>query len=371
MRHLNRCAGLLTVTTVCLYLAGCSDHQSQRTATTPVIKGVALETVKATAIPETLEVVGTVRARTTAAVAARIPGSITVLHAREGDRVRKGQLLAQLESGEHTAQASGAVALLDDARRGVDEARARQKLADSTFERFKKLYEEQALTRQEFDQKQTERELAHQAVARAEARLRQAQEGSKAAGTVADYTKIVAPISGVITARQAELGATVFPAQPLFTIEDEGSYQLELAVPESLSGKLRPGMPVRITLDALQATFSTKVHEIVPAADPASRTFTAKVLLTQKGLKSGMFGRASLALGSTINGILVPKSAIFERGALTAVWTVGADNLTRMRLVKLGKSSAERVEILSGLTEGDRIVGIASEKITDGAKLEP
>jgi RND family efflux transporter MFP subunit len=357
-----------------LILTSCTTdrHETEKKeASAVVVKGVAQETVKTVTIPETLEVTGTVRARTSAMVSSRIPGTISILNVREGDRVKKGQMLAQLDARENQATAAAATAGIEEARRGVDEAQTRKKLADVTFERYQRLFNELAVTRQEFDVRQADRELAAQGVARAEARLKQAQEGSRAVGTMADYTRITAPISGVITSRQADLGSTVFPAQPLMTIEDEGSYQLELSIPESVATKIKPGTPVMVALDALNASFAAKIAEVVPASDPASRTFTAKVLLSQHGLRSGMFGRGTLRLGTTASGMLIPRTAVFERGALTAVWAVSADNSARMRLVKPGRITGERVEILSGLSEGDRVVSSGTEKIVEGARIEP
>lgn len=368
MRTSIRNAAVVVVAAISL--SGCGEAKHGATSQPQVVTGLTLTAVKSVDLPEMIDLVGTVRARTSALVSARIPGSVTVLHVREGDRVRKGQLMGQLESKENVAQATGAAAAIDEAKRGLDEAQARQKLADATFARFKKLYDEQALTRQEFDTRQTERDLAHQAVARAEARLRQTQESARAAGTVADYTRIVAPISGVIVAKQADLGATVFPGQPLFTIDDEGSYQLELAVPESYLASVRAGSPVQIRIDALGGVMNARITELVPASDPASRTVTAKVPVSAKGVRSGMFGRGSIALSGTVKGIRVPRSAVFERGALTAVWAVGQDEIVRMRLIKVGKVTGEQIEVLSGLADGDRIVTAGMEKAVDGAKLQ-
>lgn len=365
---------LVTISlTVALSAAGCSkNHEAGKGENAPVavVKGVTLETVKNVAVPELLDVVGSVRARTSAVVSTRIPGSISIIRVREGDRVKKGQLLAQLDAQENQATAAVATAAIDEARRGLDEALARKKLADTTFDRYQNLFNEQAVSRQEFDVKQTEKELALQGVARAESRLRQAQQGAKASTTMSDYTRIVAPISGIIASKQADLGASVFPGQPLLTIEDDGSYQLELALPENVATKVKPGTPVQVTLDAIGSTFAAKIAEIVPTADPASRTFVAKIALNQKGLKSGMFGRGALALGTTVNGITVPKKAVVERGALTIVWAVDKDNIARMRIVKIGRVTGERVEVLSGLTDGDRVVVAGGEKITEGAKVE-
>jgi RND family efflux transporter MFP subunit len=359
---------------VLIVLGGCGgkhDNSGKKSDTSALaIKGVLLETAAITSLPETIELIGTVRARTSAVVSARIAGTVNVLKVREGDRVHKGQILAHLDSQENQANAAVAVSGVDEAQRGLEEAHSRKKLADTTYERYQKLFSEQAISRQEFDVKQTERDLASQGVARAEARLKQSQGGSRAASTISGYTQIVAPISGIITSKQADLGATVFPAQPLMTIEDEGSYQLELSVPESIALSVKPGTPVQITLDALNTTFSSRISEIVPSADVASRTFIAKIVLGQKGLKSGMFGRGAISQGTSVKGMLVPKKAIVERGALTSVWVVDKENIARMRLVKVGRLTGEKVEILSGLSESERIVVNGAEKVSEGSKVE-
>ncbi|MDD2541491.1 MAG: efflux RND transporter periplasmic adaptor subunit [Desulfuromonadaceae bacterium] len=363
----------MIVLTAALSTAGCSkkhDAATAENAPVAVVKGVSLETIKSVAVPEMLEVVGSVRARISAVVSTRIPGSINVLRVREGDRVHKGQLLAQLNAQENQANAAVATAAVDEARRGLDEALSRKKLADTTFARYQNLFKEQAVSPQEFDVKQTEKDMAAQGAARAVSRLKQAQEGAKAATTMSDYTRITAPISGVIASKQADLGASVFPGQPLMTIEDEGSYQLELALPENISNKVKPGSQLQVTLDSIGRSFPARIAEIVPTADPGSRTVIAKIALNQKGLKSGMFGRGAVNLGTTVNGITVPKNAVMDHGALSSVWTVGKENTARMRIVKVGRQTGDRVEILAGLSDGDRVIVSGVEKVTEGARVE-
>jgi RND family efflux transporter MFP subunit len=126
---------------------------------------------------------------------------------------------------------------------------------------------------------------------------------------------------------------------------------------------------VQVTLDSVGSPFAATIAEIVPSADPGSRTFTAKINLDQKGLRSGMFGRGTISLGSTARGMLVARKAIVEHGALTSVWVVDKGNIARMRLVKVGKKVGDRVEILSGLSDGERVVVSGSEIINEGVKV--
>jgi len=363
---------ILTLFIPLLLLPACGkkDPAALADKAATVVKGATVETIKIQSLAESFEASGTIRSKTAALVSPRIPGTITVMSAKEGSRVRKGEILARLDARENQATAAAAEGAVEDARRALDESKARRTLADSQFERYQKLFKSDVISRQEFEIKGTEKELAQQGVARAEARLKQAQEQATGAGAFADYTKITAPITGIITSRQADLGATVFPGQTLFTIEDESGYQLELAIPESLSLKVSPGMPVQVTLEAIGSSFSARIAEIVPAADPLTRTFVAKVPLSQKGLKSGMFGRGTISLGSSSNGMTLPKRAVVERGALTFVWVLDRESIARMRIIKAGKAVGEQVEILAGLSDGERVVTNGVEKVSEGSKVE-
>jgi len=347
-------AGLLAAS-LTAGLAGCSDKREGAGAVHPVVKGLVTSRVELRSVPEVFTATGTVRAKNSAQLSARIQGTVSAVHARAGDRVRRGQLLLTLEAAESAAAAAAA-------GHAVEEAMARKRLADVTFERFSRLYEEQAVTRQELDTRLAERDTAARALARA-------RETARAAGTVAGYTRVTAPFSGIVTSRSVDPGATVFPGMPLLTVEEEGSYRLEAATPESLLGKVKTGQVVPVTLDDGAGNSSGTVVEIVPRVDPVSRTFVVKLDIPSAGLRSGRFGRALFPVGET-RAILVPSAALVEQGQLVSVWVLDGGNIARMRLVKPGAAYGDRVEILAGLAEGERIVVGGVEKVTDGARIE-
>lgn len=356
--------GILTMVSGC----GGKAPEGPPGGATAAIRGVTLETMREEVVTDRIEAVGTVKARNSAVIAARIAGTVTTLLVREGDRVSRGKLLLTIEAAEGSAGAAGAQAAVEEAKRSLDEARARKRLADATFERYRNLFQEQAVTRQEFEGKEMEKEVAGQGAARAEARLARAREEARSAGAVAGYSRVTAPLAGIVTSKAAEAGMTVFPGTPLVTLEEEGHYRLEASLPESLMGRAKPGDAVSVAIDGIGA-LDGKVAEVVPAADPASRTITVKIDINAKGLRSGIFGRAYFP-GSTRQGLLVSKSAVVERGALTSVWVVGKDNVARMRLVKAGQKVGERVEIVSGLTDGERVIVNGVDKVVDGARVE-
>ena len=350
--------------------AGCSSKEAEKAKAPPVaVQGVTSEQVKSGPLADLLEAVGTVTSRNAAPIAARIPGTVTSLAVREGDRVRKGQLLLTLASPETGAGAAAAAAAVEDARRGLEEARSRRRLTDVTYQRYEKLYQQQAVTAQEFDEKRMAHEQGAEGVARAEARLKQAEAASRGSAAVAGYGRITAPIGGLVTARPVELGQTVFPGTPLLTVEDEGALQLVVATPESLLGKVRTGMRVPVAVDGAPSATEGRIAEVVSAVDPASRTFTVKIDLAAKGLRSGSYGRALFPAGEKTS-LTVPAAAIVTRGALTSVWVVGQDGIARMRLVKTGATAGGRTEILAGLADGDRVVTVGVEKVTDGAQIK-
>lgn len=355
-------------------IAGCGGKNHEAgTGQKPVVVSmneITLVTATSASVAETAELSGTVKASISAVVAARIPGTVAALRVQEGDRVAKGQVVALLDAQETMATAAVAAAGIEEARRAVNEARARRQLANSTFGRYERLFNEQAVTRQELETRQNEKELASQGVARAEARLNQALESSRAAASMAGHTRITSPVAGVVTSRKVDLGSTVFPGQQLLTIENEGSYRLELTVPESLSLKVKPGLAVQVSLDALDSPWNTRIAEVVPAADPASRTFIAKIPLNRAGIRSGLFGRGTINLETRTTTMRLPRTAVVEHGGLTSVWVIPQDNRVRMRLVKIGRTVNDKVEILSGLQDGERVVAGGLNRISEGAMVK-
>jgi multidrug efflux system membrane fusion protein len=355
MKVLSSGFAVLLAALLATSVTGCSNNGKEGKETHARVAGLTLEKTLLVSVPEQFEASGTVKAKNAALLAARISGTVSEIHAREGDRVQRGSLLMTLVAPESTAGASGAA-------HAVEEAMARKKLADVTYGRFARLYEEQAVTAQELDTRRAERDMADQSLARA-------REAARAAAAVASYTRITAPMSGVVTAKMVDPGSTVFPGMPIMTIEEEGHFRLELAVPESLQGKVALGASVPVFLDGGNGSSTGTVVEIVPKVDPVSRTFTVKLDIPAKGMHSGQFGRALLTVGKK-QGLLVPKAAVLERGQLTFVWVVDSGNIARMRLVKAGTVLADRIEILAGLSAGERIVVGGMEKVTDGARVK-
>lgn len=334
---------------------GCGREKAASPEMPPAIRGATVERVVSTDIPARLEATGTVRARNSATLCARIAATVSRILVTEGEHVQRGRLLATLDAKESTAGAAGA-------EYAVEEALARKTLADVTFERFSRLYDEQAVTRQELDTRRAERDMAGRALARA-------REAARASGAVAGYTKIAAPLSGIVSAKMVDVGATVFPGMPLIAVEEEGRYRLEVSAPESLLGKVGVGQELPVSLGGIEGQITGRVAEIVPKVNPVSRTFIVKLDIPAKGVRSGQYGRAYLPLGEK-KGITVPAKAVMERGQLTFVWAVGPRNIARMRLVKPGETYGNRVEILAGLSDGDRIVTAGNERVAEGVRLE-
>ena len=146
------------------------------------------------------------------------------------------------------------------------------------------------------------------------------------------------------------------PGRPLVTVQEEGFLRLEAAVREGLTEEINLGDRLRVKIDALDLELTGEVEEKVPASDPRTRTFTVKVSLPRKpGLRSGMFGRLYIPTGS-VAALTVAQKAIQRVGGLELVWVVSGDEQPRRRYVRTGRIYEDRVEILSGLQEGDRVI---------------
>ncbi len=207
-------------------------------------------------------------------------------------------------------------------------------------------------------------------VTRAAAGIAQAKAGLAGAQTMLGYSTITAPFSGLITARKADPGNMAMPQMPLLTIEDDSRYQLACSTPESIATRLRPGMEATVTLASLHRTLAARVAQVVPAADPSTRTFTVKVDLPRTaGVTSGLFGRLSLTTGYA-RQLAMHRTAVVERNGLTGVFIVDDAGKARYTLVKLGQQYGDLVQVLSGVRAGQRVVSSHADRITEGAVVK-
>ena len=352
-------------------MVGCSEGKPAAPAPAEKIHGVAVMRVQKTSVPEAVEATGTVRAALSAQLSSQVMGTITRVNVHEGDRVRRGEVLVSIDETQQQAAFAGANAGLRASQESIAAADADYALAESTMKRYQMLYDRKSVSPQEYDEMKTRLAAAKARRDAAHAGREQAEAGLSQAGTAMSFTKVRAPFDGLVIAKLAEPGAMATPGMPLLTVEDPSRFRLEATVDESKIGAVRLGESVPVVIDALgEQPIEAKVTQIVPAADPGSRTFTVKIdLPANPQMRTGLFGRARFARGQH-DAIAVPKTAVLSRGQLQAVYVVGDDRLVSLRYVTLGPTSADLVEVLSGLQSGDRIVARPGDRDLSGKQVE-
>lgn len=360
-------------------LAACSSQREPSVKPAPEPIAVRTADVTTSEISDVYRASGTVRARYTAAIAAKLVAAIREVRVQAGDRVRPGQPLIVLDSRDleaglrraeaGRAEAQNAVAEADNA---IAAAQAQLDLARATHQRFQDLLAKRSVSQQEYDEAAARLKSAAAALEMSQAkrrqvgsRIEQAEAEVASAKIALGYATLAAPFSGLVTERRADPGSLATPGTPLLLIEQEGSLRLEASLDESRLGLARVGQSVEVELDR---TVTGRVAEIVPAVDAATRTFTAKIdLPPAPGLRVGMFGRAAFPAG-TRRAVLLPAAAVVEHGQVQSVYVVEGD-IARLRLVSLGAPQGDRREVLSGLSGGEKVVLSPPAGLTDGGRV--
>ena len=352
-------------------LLGCSGNQKATTTAPPVVQGQLVHSVAAERT-QRIQTTGTLHAKETATISAQVPGQIRQVLVQAGDYVHTGQLLVQLDdaalrAGLNQAQAAEAAAQMQQSAAQSDAS-----LAAETLKRYEMLQKEQSVSPQEFDVVQKRSEAAHLQFESYQAQTRAARAAVAAAKTQVAYASIRAPFNGVVTARMADPGTLASPGVPLLQIDRDGPLQVYTTVDESLIGSVRRGMKVPVSVNASGTENLTgTVAEIVPAADPSSRSFLVKLdLPSTKELRAGMFASADFP-GSMKNMILAPQSAVTIRGSLACVYAVDQNGISHLRYVTLGHRHGDQVEILSGLSAGETLVNNPGDRDLAGVRIDP
>ena len=360
----------LVLSSMAVMAVGCSHEatpavQAPVTAQAQLVKSVAEQGQQSAAMT------GTVHAKESATISAQVPEPIRQVLVQAGDRVRAGQLLVVLDDGAMRAglnQASAAGAAVEKQQMAAQNQAA---LAESTLARYQILKQQNSVSPQEFDEVQKRAEGAQLQVQALAAQSDAAKAAVAGARTQLSYTQLRAPFSGVVTARMADPGTLASPGVPLLQIDRDGPLQLYTSVDESMIATVREGMKIPVKVDGVgSGELTGTVAQIVPAADPASRSFQVKLdLPATKGLRAGMYGSAAFP-GGTRGMVMAPQSAVVMRGSLACVYAVDANGIAELRYVTLGNRQGDAVEVLSGLAGGESLVNHPGDRELAGKRIE-
>jgi HlyD family secretion protein len=363
-------------------------------AVTPI--AVHTQTIRPVSIADILELPGILKPVKIATVSTRVSGRVTMLSVEEGDRVRRGQILAKVDVNDLSAQVNQANAGVQQAQANLrvaqasllqqqaqrQEAQAALNLAKLNQSRMAELFKEGAVAQAQLDQTTASLALAEAKFAQVNASIRQAQasitqseaainsskSGLNTAAASASYGTIVAPFDGVVVEKLASEGETTnMFGTPLLKLERTDLLRLEVPVPEGELNHFSLNQSVQVRIDSLGRRVAGRIQQIVPAADSASHSFIVKIpLANQDGkLMSGMFARLELSRGSQ-QVFRVPASSLVQRGQLQGIYVVGADKRAELRWIKTGKTEGTQVQIQSGLSAGERVILAPSQSLSDG-----
>jgi RND family efflux transporter MFP subunit len=352
-------------------LNGCAADRHVAASTLQIVRDLDVVTAQTSKMPDRLEAIGTVRAAQTSQLAAQVTGRIVAVNVHEGDRVRRGQVLVVIDDVEAKAAVDRAASGELAAQQELAAAEADFGLAESTLKRYQALFEDKVVSAQALEEIKARQQgaLAHRELARAA--QAQAKAALTQAHTALEYTRIPAPFNGVISERKLDPGALASPGVAILSIEDTSRYRLEAAVNETDLRYIRIGQEAPIFIDALSsADLKGRVAQIVPAADPASRSFLIKIDLAGTGeMRSGLFGHAEFSRG-TKPELMIPHTAVIQRGQLQGVYVLDENKIASLRYITMGRSAGAAVEVLAGIQDGDRVVAEPGETDLSGKRIE-
>lgn len=302
---------------------------------------------------------GSVTSDRTINMSTKVMGRITQLDVEEGDFVQKGEVLVRIKDDNLQAQNNQVESSLMEAKAGLQNV-------ETNYNRIKNLYEQESATKKELDDISTEYEMAKARIKTLESRLREIED-------MLDYTLLTAPFDGYVVSKMFSEGDMAAPGQPIIAFEQENVMKIKITVPESTIGlfSLNDTASVNVPAAGYQNGKGI-VANINQAGNRGSRQFAVEIMLPdldkQSGVKSGMFAEVGLSTNKD-RAIVVPQTAILERGQLTGLYTLNDDSEVVLRWVRLGDSNGDKVEVLSGLSEGETFVASINQRLQEGQKV--
>ena len=333
--------GRLTLLALAGLLAACGDQPPPAPARGGA--GLRAAAVELREIELTTSAEAVLEAVRQSTVSAQISGRVVELRFDVGDYVKKGEVIARIDE-------RAAARALEASEAQVLEAQAALANARAQYERSKQLLAQKFISQAALDQ-------AEAAYKSAQARVGALVAGAGAAATERSFATVLAPYSGVVSARHVELGEMATPGRPLMTGFDPSTLRVVATVPQAQVAAIQASGKARIEVPSLGRWVEVKAMTIVPAADPRTHTTRIRLELPAevRGVYPGVYARAHFVVGRAPR-LLVPRAAVLKRSEVTAVYVVDEQGRARLRQIRLGTAGDETsVEVLAGLKPGERV----------------
>lgn len=353
----------LVMLTTLNVLMSCSEEKQKTMATLPTIE-VSVNQMEGSDVGKVISASGKIEASNSANISTRMMGYVTSLKVSLGQKVSSGQLLATINSTDLQAKKAQVEA-------GISQATAAFNSAKRDYDRFVVLFAQKSASQKEMDDMTTHYEMA-------KAGLEAAKQMKNEVMAQFTYSNITAPFSGVVTGTFVKEGDMANPGMPIVSIEGQSKLQAVVMVPESEISNIKQGMAADVNLKSLNKEVAGKVTEVSASALQTGGQYIVKVDLGKEdaGVLSGMYVNVSFQTKDKGNVIekeetlLIPQDAIVTEGQLKGVYVVGNDNTAILRWLRLGKTAGDRVEVLSGLTAGEKYIIHADGRLFNGAKVK-
>lgn len=346
---------VFSVVGAALLLAACSKPAPPEEP----VRAVKVLTVGTDAFSSSHEYAGEVKAQVESRLGFRVGGKIIKRQAELGQRVKAGQVLAQLDPQDFRLAA-------DAARAQVAAASTNRDLAAADFKRYKELKEQNFISGAELERRETTLKAA-------QAQLEQAQSQFAVQGNQANYAALVADVSGVVTAIEAEPGQVVAAGAPVVRIAADGVRDVVFSVPEDKVAGIKAGSAVKIRVWSQNADLAGKVREVAASSDPVTRTYTVKVSIDAKeppplGATVYVVPESGSAVGLPV--IKLPTTALRQEGKATAVWVVDKASMTvKPQIIQVATADGNDVVVASGLQAGMLVVSAGVHVLSPGQKV--
>lgn len=341
---------------ISIFIFGCGSEE--KTQDTSAALKVKVNTVQPQSTAETYSFSGKVMSNHAVNISTKLMGRIEYLPVEEGEQIREGQPLVRISNDELLAKKSSVEA-------NLSEAKAQLQKVQKDYERITNLFDKGSATEKEKD------DISY-ALEASKAKVNALKSSIAEVNDLLTYASINAPFNGFVTKKFMETGDLANPGMPIMTIESLSDFKVITKIPESELSLVHQNDEVNVYIQSLDKNVKGIITQINPSSLSGNLQFEATIKLKEKAessIKSGMYAEVQISK-DTEEKLLLPKDAIMKKGQLSGVYTVNNQNKTTLRWLRLGKEYDGKVEVLSGLIEGESYIMPGNQKLHSGLTVQ-